>query len=54
MGLSYHQAGIRPLEMSPREARDQGFFSMSSGSRRFLRDGYADRLLKPAVGDWEK
>jgi hypothetical protein len=41
MGLSYHQAAIRELEM-PRQA--EGFFALSSGSRRFLRYGYGDLL----------
>lgn len=41
MGLPYHQAAIRELEM-PREAK--GFFALSSGSRRFLRYGYGDLL----------
>ncbi len=46
MGLPYHQAGIRELEMPPREAKDNGFFSLSSGSRRFLRYGYGDLLAE--------
>jgi len=41
MGLPYHQAAIRELEM-PREAK--GFFALSSGTRRFLRYGYGDLL----------
>jgi hypothetical protein len=41
MGLPYHQAAIRELEM-PRAA--EGFFALSSGSRRFLRYGYGDLL----------
>jgi hypothetical protein len=41
MGLPYHQAAIRELEM-PRPA--EGFFALSSGSRRFLRYGYGDLL----------
>ncbi len=41
MGLPYHQAAIRELEM-PREAK--GFFALSSGARRFLRYGYGDLL----------
>ncbi len=43
MGLPYHQASIRELE---RAARDQGEgpFTLSSGSRRFLRYGYGDLL----------
>lgn len=44
MGLGYMQGAIRPLEMPPREERDQGFFAKSSGSRRFLRYGYGDLL----------
>lgn len=46
MGLPYQQASIRPLEMPPREAKDQGFFAKSSGSRRFLRYGYGDLLAE--------
>ncbi len=42
MGLPYHQAAIRELEKS-REATDK-FFSLSNGSRRFLRYGYGDLL----------
>src|SRR5438876_7758280 len=44
MGLGYMQGAIRPLEMPPREANDNGFFAKSSGSRRFLRYGYGDLL----------
>jgi hypothetical protein len=44
MGLPYHQAAIRPLEMPPPNRRDEGFFAKSSGSRRFLRYGYGDLL----------
>lgn len=44
MGLPYMQGAIRPLEMPPRESTDAGFFSRSSGSRRFLRYGYGDLL----------
>lgn len=46
MGLPYMQASIRPLEMPPAEARDTGFFSKSSGSRRFLRYGYGDLMME--------
>jgi hypothetical protein len=46
MGLPYHQAAIRPLEMPPRDRRDDGFFAKSSGSRRFLRYGYGDLLAE--------
>jgi hypothetical protein len=43
MGLPYHQAGIRQLEMP--KTRPQGdFFALSSGSRSFLRYGYGDLL----------
>ncbi|MDE3195611.1 MAG: hypothetical protein KGN84_04665 [Acidobacteriota bacterium] len=43
MGLPYHQAGIRKLEMP--KARPKGdFFALSSGSRSFLRYGYGDLL----------
>ncbi len=45
-GLGYMQGAIRPLEMPPREANDKGFFSRSSGSRRFLRYGYGDLLAE--------
>lgn len=44
MGLPYHQAGIRELEMPPRGRQDQGFFALSGGSRRFMRYGYGDLL----------
>ncbi|MPZ20892.1 MAG: hypothetical protein GEV06_23755 [Luteitalea sp.] len=42
LGMPYHQAAIRELEM-PRETDDE-FFALSSGSRRFLRYGYGDLL----------
>jgi hypothetical protein len=41
MGLPYMQGAIRALEL-PRNNRDTGFFSRSSGSRSFLRYGYGD------------
>lgn len=44
MGLPYHQAAIRELEMPHEERDSQGFFSLSSGSRSFTRYGYADFL----------
>src|SRR5262249_25550345 len=44
LGLPYHQAAIRELEMPPRDRPDQGFFAKSDGSRRFLRYGYGDLL----------
>jgi hypothetical protein len=46
MGLPYHQAAIRPLELPPRGRKDEGFFAQSSGSRRFLRYGYGDLLAE--------
>jgi hypothetical protein len=42
MGLPYMQGAIRPQEMPPRDRKDNGFFSRSSGSRSFLRYGYGD------------
>jgi hypothetical protein len=45
-GLGYMQGAIRPQEMPPRENRDNGFFSRSNGSRRFLRYGYGDLLAE--------
>jgi hypothetical protein len=46
MGLPYHQAAIRALELPRQDRRDQGFFSRSSGSRSFLRYGYGDLLCE--------
>lgn len=43
MGLPYHQADIREQEM-PKDRQNGGFFSLSSGSRSFLRYGYGDLL----------
>jgi len=42
MGLPYMQGAIRAQEMPPHNARDDGFFSRSAGSRSFLRYGYGD------------
>ncbi len=44
MGLPYQQASIRELEMPHEGGNEQGFFSLSSGSRSFTRYGYADFL----------
>ena len=44
MGLPYHQAAIRDLEMPQAGRNDQGFFALSSGSRSFTRYGIADLL----------
>lgn len=46
MGLPYHQASIRDLELPPKEAREEGFMALSGGSRRFLRYGYGDLLTE--------
>jgi hypothetical protein len=46
MGLPYHQAAIRPTELPRQGRRDAGFFSLSSGSRSFLRYGYGDLLAE--------
>jgi hypothetical protein len=46
MGLPYHQASIRALELPPPDRKDTGFFSRSDGSRRFLRYGYGDLLTQ--------
>ena len=46
MGLSYHQASIRDLEMPPRGRKDEGVFALSAGSRRFLRYGYGDLMTE--------
>lgn len=46
MGLPYHQASIRELELPPRETREEGFMALSGGSRRFLRYGYGDLLTE--------
>jgi hypothetical protein len=42
MGLGYHQAAIRDLEMQRDDEKVEGIFSLSNGSRRFLRYGYGD------------
>ncbi len=42
MGLGYHQAAIRELEMPTEDTRQDAIFSLSNGSRRFLRYGYGD------------
>jgi hypothetical protein len=44
MGLGYHQAGIRELEMPPKGKQDSGFFARSNGSRKFMRYGFGDLL----------
>jgi hypothetical protein len=42
MGLGYHQADIRELEIPRPERMETGVFSVSNGDRRFTRYGYAD------------
>lgn len=42
MGLGYQQAAIRELEMPRTGHEDDPLFSLSEGSRRFLRYGYGD------------
>ena len=42
MGLGYHQADIRELEIPTPERMETGLFSVSNGARRFTRYGYAD------------
>jgi hypothetical protein len=44
MGMPYHQAAIRELEMPRASRSNDGFFALSSGSRSFTRYGYADLL----------
>ena len=42
MGLGYHQADIRELEIPRPDRMETGVFSVSNGDRRFTRYGYAD------------
>ena len=44
MGLAYHQADIRELEIPRPDRMEEGTFNLSNGSRRFLRYGYGDLL----------
>jgi hypothetical protein len=44
MGLPYHQADIRPLEIPPARPDSKGLMALSTGSRSFTRYGYADLL----------
>ncbi len=46
MGLGYQQAAIRELEMPQTGHENDPVFSLSSGSRRFLRYGYGDLLQR--------
>jgi hypothetical protein len=42
LGLGYHQAAIRELEMPRQEDDKETVFKLSNGARRFLRSGYGD------------
>jgi len=42
MGLGYHQADIRELEVPRPDRMESGVFNVSNGERRFTRYGYAD------------
>ncbi len=44
MGMPYHQAAIRELEMPREHADPEAFSALSTGSRSFTRYGYADFL----------
>jgi len=42
IGLPYHQASIRALEMPPPEGAANAHFALSNGARKFLRYSYGD------------
>jgi hypothetical protein len=46
MGLPYMQGAIRALEMPPKNAPKEGSFTLSAGSRSFMRYGYGDLLTE--------
>ncbi len=46
MGLPYHQAAIRDLEMPRKDLKHDDFSALSTGSRIFTRYGYADFLKR--------
>ena len=46
MGLPYMQGAIRALEMPPKNAPKAGLFTLSAGSRSFMRYGYGDLLTE--------
>lgn len=46
MGLPYMQGAIRALEMPPKNLPKSGLFTLSAGSRSFMRYGYGDLLTK--------
>ena len=44
MGMPYHQADIRALEIPKSDGKSSGLMNLSSGSRSFTRYGYGDLL----------
>jgi hypothetical protein len=46
MGLPYMQGAIRTLELPPKDAPKDGLFTLSAGSRSFMRYGYGDLLTE--------
>jgi hypothetical protein len=46
MGLPYMQGAIRTLEMPPKNPPKEGLFTLSTGSRSFMRYGYGDLLTE--------
>ena len=46
MGLPYMQGAIRTLELPPKHAPKEGLFTLSAGSRSFMRYGYGDLLTE--------
>ena len=44
MGMPYHQADIRALEIPKADRKSSGLMNLSSGSRSFTRYGYGDLL----------
>ena len=45
-GLAYQPSSIRQIEMPRLDQKEEGFFALSSGARRFLRYGYGDLLKR--------
>ncbi|MGH9342317.1 MAG: hypothetical protein ACRD19_00920, partial [Terriglobia bacterium] len=45
-GLAYQPSSIRQVEMPPRNPKENGFFQLSTGARRFLRYSYGDLLKR--------
>ena len=44
LGMPYHQADIRPLEIPRKDRVAKGLMNLSAGSRSFIRYGYGDLL----------